>query len=205
MKVAVDPQKTKRAFAFQAWMKSPMPMVTLTKTFEVSRLCKVAKKRGMKMNMLLCWCIGKAAAQQEEFFLIPEQGQLYQYDQLAINVIVNNAKGGISTCDIPFHEDLQQFNQDYLSLTTKVAQESADFCLEDHAIVGTSTLVQTELDTIVNQYTGIFNNPFLSWGRVHKGFFKRRLPISLQFHHAQMDGGEAATFLESLQREIRNL
>lgn len=205
MKIAVDPQETKRAFAFNAWMKSPMPMVTLTKTFDVSQLCKAVQKRGVKMNMLLCWCIGKAASEQEEFFLIPEQGQLYHYDQLAVNVIVNNEQGGISACDIPFHEDIQQFNQEYLSLTAKVAKECSDFSLEEHAVVGTSTLVQTELDSIVNQYTGIFNNPFLSWGRVHKGFWKKTLPISLQFHHAQMDGGEAATFLESLQREIRKL
>jgi chloramphenicol O-acetyltransferase type A len=31
---------------------------------------------------------------------------------------------------------------------------------------------------------------------------KTTLPISFQFHHVQMDGGQAARFLEELQRTI---
>ena len=51
------------------WMTSPMPMVTLTKTFNVSRLLKVSKKLDVKFNALLCWCIGKAATQQGPYAL----------------------------------------------------------------------------------------------------------------------------------------
>ena len=59
MKQEINPKDTNRAMAFELWMKSPMPMVTLTKTFDVTRLCKVSRRRGLKFNMLLCWCIGK--------------------------------------------------------------------------------------------------------------------------------------------------
>ena len=69
-------------------------------------------------------------------------------------------------------------------------------------ILGTSAVTGTELDCLVNQYSGIYNNPFLAWGRYRKGWFKVKLPISMQFHHAQMDGGHAARFLESLQQTI---
>jgi chloramphenicol O-acetyltransferase type A len=72
-------------------------------------------------------------------------------------------------------------------------------------IMGTSTLVQTELDCIVNQYSGKFNNPFLAWARYHKGWFKATLPVSFQFHHVQMDGGNAAKFLQRYQDEINKL
>ena len=54
MKTQVNPQDTTRAEAFQMWMTSPMPMVTLTKTFDVSRLLKASKKLGVKFNALLC-------------------------------------------------------------------------------------------------------------------------------------------------------
>jgi chloramphenicol O-acetyltransferase type A len=67
-------------------------------------------------------------------------------------------------------------------------------------IVGTSAVTGTELDSITNQYSGIFNNPFVSWGRYRKGWLKTTLPISFQFHHAQMDGCQAARFLEELQK-----
>ena len=65
--------------------------------------------------------------------------------------------------------------------------------------------MKQEINCIVNQYSGIFNNPFVAWGRYRKGWLKTTLPISFQFHHAQMDGRQAAQFLEELQREIQSL
>ena len=179
-----------------------MPMVTLVKTLDVTRLVKISKKSGMKFTMLLCWCIGKAANETEEFFLLPEKEKMYRFDRLAINVIVNNRNGGINSCDIPYPDDLQQFNRDYLELTAQAARECKSSFLEDHMVVGTSAMVQTELDGIVNQYTDQFCNPFLAWGRYRKGLFKTTLPVSFQFHHVQMDGGHAAKFLQRLQDEI---
>ncbi len=205
MKQEINPKDTGRAQAFKMWMQSPMPMVTLVKTFDVTHLYKVSKRRGLKFNMLLCWCIGKAASQMDEFHLLPEQGKLFRYDRLAINVIVKNSKGGISTCDIPFSDDLTQFSHEYDALTQKAAETCSDITNEEAMIVGTSAMVETELDCIVNQYSGIFNNPFLAWGRYKHGWFKTTLPISFQFHHAQMDGGHAAQFLEELQRRMQEL
>ena len=204
MKTEVNPKETVRSEAFEMWMTSPMPMVTLTKTFDVSNLLKVGKKSGVKFNALLCWCIGKAATQVKEFYLLPEQDKLYHYDAIAVNVIVNNSKGGINSCDIPFTEDIAKFVHSYNNLTRQAAEECKSSFIEDSMIVGTSAMVQTELDCIVNQYTDKFCNPMVMWGKYRKGWFKTKLPISFQFHHVQMDGGHGAMFLELLQREIKN-
>ena len=205
MKNEVQPQETKRAFAFEMWMTAPMPMVTLVKTMNVSKLVKISKKSGIKFNTLMCWCIGKTASKTEELHLLPENGKLYQYDQIAINVVVRNRKGGINSCDIPYSEDLQQFNRDYIELTTKVAEECQSSFLEGYMIVGTSAMIQTELDCVVNQYTDKFLNPMVMWGKYRKSWFKTLLPVSFQFHHVQMDGGDAARFLERLQQTMDNL
>ena len=202
MKTEIQPQETKRAFAFEMWMTAPMPMVTLVKTMNVSKLVKFSRKNGIKFNTLMCWCIGKTASETEELHLLPENGKLYQYDQIAINVVVRNRKGGINSCDIPYSADLQQFNRDYLELTTKVAEECQSSFLDGYMIVGTSAMIQTELDCIVNQYTDKFLNPMVMWGKYRKSWFKTLLPVSFQFHHVQMDGGDAARFLERLQKEI---
>ena len=203
MKTEVNHKDTDRAEAFEMWMTSPMPMVTLTKTCDVSYLLKISKKSNAKFNALLCWCIGKAATQTKEFYLLPDAGKLYQFDAIAINVIVNNSKGGINSCDIPFTEDISKFIETYNTLTTKASAECKSSFLEDYMIVGTSAMVQTELDCIVNQYTDKFCNPMVMWGKYRKGWFKTTLPISFQFHHVQMDGGHGATFLELLQKEIK--
>ena len=205
MKREINPQETSRADAFSLWMSSPMPMVTLVKTFNVSKIVKYSKRHDMSFNMLLCWCIGKAASKMEEFYLLPENGKLYHYDKLAVNVIVNNKKGGINSCDIPFCEDIRQF-QDKYSILTQSASDSCESCFVDDAmVIGTSAMIATELDCIVNQYTDKFCNPMVMWGKYRKGWFKTTLPISFQFHHVQMDGGHGARFLEILQNTINTL
>ena len=205
MKQGINPKETKRAQAFELWMKSPMPMVTLTKTFDVTRLPKVSRRRDMKFNMLLCWCIGKAASRMEEFYLLPEQGKLYEYDRLAINVIVNNKEGGINSCDIPYTDDMTLFGQDYAMLTQAASTSCQSSFVDDAMVIGTSAMLATELDSIVNQYTDQFCNPMVLWGRYHKGWLRTTLPISFQFHHVQMDGGQAARFLEELQKSINTI
>ena len=205
MKVEVTPQETTRAEAFDLWMTSPMPMVTLTKTFNVTNLLKASKRREIKFNALLCWCIGKAASNIKEFYILPENDKLFQYDSIAINVIVNNSKGGINSCDIAYTDDVEQFAREYNQLTALVATQCKSSFIDDSMIVGTSAVIETELDSIVNQYTDKFCNPMVMWGKYRRNWVKTILPISFQFHHVQMDGGHGACFLEQLQQEINKL
>ena len=119
--VEVDPKQTKRAEAFALWMNAPMPMVTVFKTVNVSRLVRYGRKSGLSFNMLLCYCIGRAAKDIEEFYLLPVGKKLMRYDSLAVNTIVLNQKGEVSSCDVPFSRDLAQFDADYLRLTRETA------------------------------------------------------------------------------------
>mgnify|MGYP003542693011 FL=1 len=202
---AVNPQDTSRAYAFEMWMKAPMPMVTIFKTFNVSRLVKISHKTGMKFNMLMCYCIGKAASGIKEFYLLPVGDKLIQYDTIAVNTIVANREGEVSSCDIPFVNDLSLFNQHYQKLTKQVAESCTNHDITESMVIGTSALVQYDIDGAVGMYSGIFNNPFLIWGKYKRNWFKKTLSISFQFHHTQMDGAHAALFLDRLQKEINIL
>lgn len=201
----IDPNTTSRAYAFNMWINAPMPMVTFFKTLNVSHLVKVSRKNGLKFNMLMCYCIGKAATKIKEFCLLPVGNKMMQYDNIAVNTIVANREGEVSSCDIPFTDDLFLFNQSYLQLTKQVAESCSNHDLLDSMVIGTSALAQYNIDGAVGMYSGIFNNPFIIWGRYRKSWFKTRLTISFQFHHTQMDGAHAAKFLNRLQEEINGL
>lgn len=201
----VNPQETSRAYAFEMWMNAPMPMVTFFKTFNVSRLLKISRNTGMKFNMLMCYCIGKAASNIKAFYLLPVGNKLIQYDNIAVNTIVANREGEVSSCDIPFCDDLSLFNQSYLRLTKQVVESCTNHDLTDSMVIGTSALVQYAIDGAVGMYSGIFNNPFFIWGKYKHRLFKTTLTVSFQFHHTQMDGAHASCFLEEVQKEIDNL
>ena len=130
----------------------------------------------------------RAASGIKEFHMLPVGRKLIQYDSIAVNTIVANREGEVSSCDVPFSDNLQQFNADYLRM-----------------VIGTSALAQYEIDGAVGMYSGVFNNPFMIWGKYKRHLWKRTLTVSFQFHHTQMDGAHAARFLENLQKEIREL
>ena len=205
MKHEINPRETRRAYAFEMWMKAPMPMVTFFKTLDVSHLVRMSKRRGLKFNMLMCWCIGKAASTVKEFYLLPEGDNLMQFDSLAVCAIVANKQGEVSSCDVPFCEDLSLFNVNYLRLTEEVAETCRNHDLPDSMVIGTSALAHYDIDGAVGMYSGIFNNPFLIWAKYKRSFFRTTLKVSFQFHHTQMDGAQAARFLDELQRTIRSL
>lgn len=202
----VNPKETKRATAYELWMKAPNPMVTFFKTIDVTNLIRVSKKRKMKFNMLLDYCIGKAAAEIKEFYILPVGDKLIQYDTIAVNTIVKNKDGEVTSCDILFSEDLNTYNADYLKYTAEAAQSCCDRDLsQDSMVIGTSAIIDTEIDGAVGMNSGIFNNPFIIWGKYKKKWFRYYLTISFQFHHTQMDGAHAGAFLANLQNEINSL
>ena len=202
----IKPENTTRLMAYELWMKAPNPMMTFFKTLDITNLIKVSKRKGLKFNMLMNYCIGKAAVNIKEFYILPVGDKLMQYDTIAVNTIVKNKNGEVSSCDIVFTEQLETYNQQYLEYTSQVAQTCIDRDLsQDCMVIGTSAITVTELDGIIGMNSGIYNNPFLFWGKYRKKLFRYTLPISFQFHHTQMDGEHAGRFLDNLQKEINNL
>lgn len=201
----VDPLETTRARAFELWMNAPNPMVTFFKTLDVTNLIRISKRKRLKFNMLLDYCIGKAASGIKEFYILPVEDKLIRYDAVAVSTIVKKNEE-VSSCDILFLEDLIVFNREYLSFTVQVAESGVDRDLSsDCMVIGTSAIVDTEIDGAVGMNSGIFNNPFMIWGRYRKRAFRYYLPVSFQFNHTQMDGAHAGRFLMALQDAINFL
>ena len=202
----IKPQDTTRAAAYELWMKAPNPMVTFFKTLDVTNLVRINKRMHLKFNMLIDYCIGKAASEVKEFYVLPVGDKLIQYDSIAVNTIVKNKCGEVSSCDVPFTDNLETFSRDYLRYTVQVASSCCDYDLSsDNMVIGTSAITDTEIDGAVGMNSGIFNNPFMIWGRYRRKLFRYILPVSFQFHHTQMDGAHAGKFLAGLQHYISQL
>ena len=206
MAIVVDPKDTTRAGAFELWMKAPNPMVTFFKTLDVTNLIRLSRKKHYKFNMLMNFCIAKAASQIKEFYLLPVGSELVKYDSIAVNTIVKNISDEVSSCDLLYNADLKQFNKDYLQYTYEVAHTLQDRDLSSECmVIGTSAIIDTQLDGVVGMNSGIYDNPFLFWGKYRRKLLRYELPVSFQFHHTQMDGAHAGKFLEQLQHEINNV
>lgn len=203
MRYEIDVNATSRAYAYNMWIKAPVPVVTLIKRLDVSRLVRLNRRRGIKFNLLMCYCIGRAAMKVDEFLYLPVADKFYKYDALAVNCIIKTKEGNIVSCDVPFSSDFNKFSADYTKLTDQCAVSACEHDLSaNYMVIGTSALVHAQLQGIVGMYSGAFANPFLFWAAYCRRWFRYYLSLSFQFHHTQMDGEQAARFLTLLQNEI---
>ena len=108
----IDPQRTNRAQQFEIWKNAPNPMLVFVKKMDVTNLIKISRRKRLKFNMLLDYCIGKAAINQKEFYLLPVGDKLMQFDKIAVNTMVKNHIGGVSSCDIEFNADFNMYSQE---------------------------------------------------------------------------------------------
>ena len=152
--VSIAPKATTRAAAFELWMNAPNPTVTFFKTLDVTPLVRLSRGRGLKFNMLMCYCIGRAASGIKEFYTLPVGQELLQYDSIAVNTIVKNRRGEVSSCDVPFSDNLDRFSADYLRLTRETAERCENHDLTESMVIGTSAIVDTEIDGAVGMYSG---------------------------------------------------
>lgn len=83
----IEPLKTNRATSYKLYINAPIPMVTIFKTFDITKLIQL-KEKGYKLNMSLCYCILSAAQKTKEFYLLPIDHKMFQYDQLGISILV---------------------------------------------------------------------------------------------------------------------
>ena len=149
MAIKINPNETNRALAYKLWMQAPNPMVTFFKTLDVTNLVKVSRKRNLKFNMLMDYCIGKAASRVKEFYILPVGENLIQYDNIALNTIVKNKNGDVNSCDLVFSENLAVFNKEYMTFTAEVAENCTDRDLSaESMVIGTSAITDSKIDGV---------------------------------------------------------
>jgi chloramphenicol O-acetyltransferase type A len=205
MRTELNPEQTSRALAYQYWSSSVVPMVTVVKKIDVTKLVRISKKHNYKINMLMCWCIGKAASTIPECYLLSEGDKLYRYDALSIQVIVQDKNGKLAFCDVPYNDDLVEFNKSYLERTRRSYETGEDNLLPERLMISTSALPSLQFDVCVNQYNPTYKNAFLVWGQFSRYLWKYSVNMSLNFCHLLMDGSHVATLFNNFQKAINDL
>ena len=64
------------------------------------------------------------------------------------HTLVKNKTGEVSSCDLQYSDNLEEFNQQYLKYTTEVADTCQDRNLSgDSMVIGTSVIIDTDIDS----------------------------------------------------------
>ena len=205
MKKVITPAEAGRELEYGYWINNRMPMVHITVTFDVTRLVRRHRRdKRMKMNILMCYCIVKAAQQVKEMHTQVSGKEMIWSDKINVQTILKDKNGQLRFADLPCTDTLEVFADNYYRISKEVWDTCEHHLDPEGHFVGTSCASTTlPLDSIQNQCNEDFMIPFLMWGAYRKCFpWRYKLPISLQFHHVQMNGSEAVRFMELIQEEM---
>jgi chloramphenicol O-acetyltransferase type A len=204
IKHKVDLKKYKYKDMYERFMKEPSPSVCVTGTFDITNVYK-QKKKGHSLNALLCYCILHAAQNIEEFHYSIKEDGLYYYEKMKTNAVVNGKDGLLYYADYKYYDNFQDFEKEYKRVNKYCYDNCTNFQEDTGSLIGTSAIPGFPFTSISLDVSVSFWDNFIMWGSYETKGFKKKLNISLRFHHATIDGQRAALFFNELQQKLNTI
>lgn len=89
--------------------EGPGQEMTCSCILDVTGLIQTSRRKNLEPDMLMAYCIGRAASTVEGFCQLPAADGLAQNRPVAVGISVENADGGTNFCDILYEADLDRF------------------------------------------------------------------------------------------------
>lgn len=201
IKSKVNLQKYKNKDMYERFIKEPFPSVCVTGSFDISNVWK-QKKKGHSLNALLCYCMLKAAQNIEEFHYSIKEDGLYYYNNVKTNAVVNGKDGLLYYADYKYFDNFLDFENEYKRVNEYCYENCTNFQEDTGALIATSAIPEFPFISISLGVSITFWDNFLLWGKYETKGLKKKLNISLRFHHATIDGQTAAKYFNELQKQF---
>jgi len=193
-----------RQRSYKRFTKEQNPCFCVSGRFDVTNLIK-QKKKGHSFNALLCYCVLLAGEKVNEFHYQIKEDGLYYFDHCKINVIVNSDNGSLYWGDVGYYDNFEDFEKEYFRVCKYCKENNNHYFIDNGSLIATSAMIGFPFTSITCTKSDSFWDNFVMWGQFEKKLFKTHLNISLRFHHALVDGQQAAQYFATLQDEIKNL
>ena len=202
-KFKVDIENFSGRRRYERFTKEPSPSVCITGRFDVTKLYKL-KKKGHSFNALLLFAIQEASQKIEEFHYALKKDGLYYYKNIKTNAVIYGKDGELYFVDYKYADNFKDFEKEYHRVNDYYSNACQHFVEDTGSLLSTSAVKNFPLESVSIDVSSTFWDNFLLWGKFEKKLFRVKLNISLRFHHALMDMGQASQFFKNLQEEIDN-
>ena len=170
-------------------------------SFDISNVLK-QKKKGHSLNAILCYCVLQAAQNVEDFHYSIKEDGLYYYKNMKVNAVINGKDGLLYYADYKYFDNFKDFEIEYNRVNEYCSENCTHFQEDTGNLIATSAIVGFPFTSISLGMSKTFWDNFLMWGKYEKKGFKKKLNISLRFHHATIDGQAAGRFYNELQKQF---
>lgn len=193
-----------RRSAYRFFKDFEMPFFGVCAEVRVTR-AKVWCKAEEESFALACWFLCKQAVNAvEEFrFRLRENG-VWVHDRIRISTTVGNPDGSFRICHLPFGEDFRTFCEGAREVMDTSPPEDLDDRPEDDALIHGSSLPWIRFTGLkhARRLDPLDSVPKITFGKATAVGEEILMPVSVEAHHALVDGLQVAGFLDHLQQAL---
>ena len=190
---------------FEVYNAFDYPHFNLCANVEITALRAFVKQRSLSLNITLVYLYVRVANAIPEFRYRIRDGQVVEHDVVHPSTTVLTAGDLFSFCAIPYVEDYAAFAMQAAAAIERVKQQPT---LEDDP--GRDDLLyMTGIPWV--SFTGLMHPihlhpidsvPRIAWGKFFTDGNALKMPLSVQVHHALMDGVHIGRYYAQVQEYL---
>jgi chloramphenicol O-acetyltransferase type A len=198
----IDIESWPRRKHFEAFNTFDYPHFNLCANVKVSALHSLVKRRGLSFTVSIAYFLARVANAISEFRYRIREGCIVEHEVVHPSITILTESDLFSFCTIPYTEDFKTY-------ATR-AMEQIDY-VKDHPTLEDEPgqddlLFMTSIPWV--SFTGLMHPihmhpvdsvPRIAWGKFFQEADQIKMPLSVQVHHALMDGLHVGQYFLQLQ------
>jgi chloramphenicol O-acetyltransferase type A len=185
------------------------PFFNITANLEVSNLYNYCKQHNLSFSLACNFMALKAINEITEFKLRFKDGDVYIFDEVHIGSTILNDDNTFSFCYFKNHISIFEFDKSGKNLVER-HKKGAKFEPKEAAIdvVHCTTLPWVSFTGFKHARNGdeaTKGIPKIVFGKLFNENATKKIPFSVEVHHALMDGYHVALFFKKMQQFIDKL
>ena len=206
---ALDLKNWKRKSQYEFFKTYEDPFFNITSNIEVANLYKYCKKHDLSFSLACLYVAIKCINEVPEFKLRIKNDTIYQFETVNIGATILNDDNTFSFCDFPYQSTIFEFD----TVGKQVIgnhKKGIKFNPQENelAIVHCSTLPWISFTSIKHARKGNEGGkgiPKIVFGKLFTENEIKKIPFSVEVHHALADGFHVGLLLDKMQQYVFEL
>ncbi len=186
------------------------PFFSISLNVDITNLYSFCKKNDLSFMLSLYYYMMEVANSILEFRLRIVNGEIYDVENMLMGSTVLNKDNTFFFCYFPSNESVEVYNRVGKELIDKIKKNNSGFedKEEDLAVIHGSVLPWLSFTSIKHARKGDEKDkgiPKFVFGKYFDQADNKLMPLTIDVHHALMDGYHVALFLDRFQKRINKL
>ncbi len=200
----IDIQTWSRREHFNFFSALDHPHFNMCVNMDITAFYPFVKQRDLSLTVAMMYLLARASNAIPEFRQRLRRGEVVEHDIVHPSVTILTAEDLFGFCSVEYVEDFSAFAA---RATEKIAQSKEHPTLEDPS--GDALLFMTVIPWV--SFTSFMHPihlhpadsvPRFAWGKFFREGESLKMPLSVQGHHALMDGLHMGRFYAKVQADL---